>query len=303
MLLTVNLSKADEPKPLEWLSDGTTWYHDFWTQNYDTLFTGYVKTVVTGDSVIDAMAVKVLRQEVVSLQNRMVWKSEIYLYNEGNKVYFHTIHPFEENIFSILYDFDALPGDTLLVMEPHGGINGDLYPVVIDSVYTVEIQGREFKAMDQRLDDYLWHFTGQTIEYIGFIDHLLPKNYFTVDLAYDYGSLRCFSSGDFSWHVNPQVPCDTMYNWIYVNTENHHSHEVIKLFPNPASSGLFIEFSNLSASSIKIEIIDMKGAVIKKDLLEPELLINVNINHLEPGPYIIRLFVEDKWITKKFIKK
>lgn len=304
VILGINTSQAQDSKALEWLSDGTTWYHTVTNVDFSmtTLLTGYVKTVVVGDTIIDGKTVKILSQEVVTGEDRFVYNSEIYLYNEGNKVYAQTLK-LEDNEFGLLYDFDAMQGDTIWIKESFDQ-HGELLPVVIDSTYTIEIEGVEFRAIDQNLsyDYFYWHFTGQTIEYIGFIYHLLPKSMWTVDYNYDILGLRCFSSGDFSWQVNPEIPCDTLYSKVVVNVDELHSPSDFKLFPNPSSSSISLSFPSLPENLLKLEILDMNGRVIQYELLEPELLIRLNIEHLKPATYILRVFANNKWVTRKFIR-
>lgn len=72
----------------------------------------------------------------------------------------------------------------------------------------------------------------------------------------------------------------------------------ISIYPNPATDFIFIK--NFPKEAKEYQIIDFSGRVITKDLLNQEM---INVQHLVPGNYILKIRMGDKTENFKFIKK
>jgi len=79
-------------------------------------------------------------------------------------------------------------------------------------------------------------------------------------------------------------------------TNENNLANLIKIFPNPASSYLQIESKGLEIS--KVTIIDLQG---KEILVKVNNLDRINISNLSKGIYFIKLKISNKTITKKLI--
>jgi len=73
----------------------------------------------------------------------------------------------------------------------------------------------------------------------------------------------------------------------------------LRIFPNPVVDHITIDQSNISIS--KIEIIDMKGKLIKNENYNYSPLY-IDISDLPVGQYIIKIVTNENIITEKFIK-
>ena len=72
----------------------------------------------------------------------------------------------------------------------------------------------------------------------------------------------------------------------------------IKVFPNPATDKICIEFSSESTSKITYEICSVSGCLIKRNALDNN---EINISDLKKGLYSIRLLNDEVTVIKKFI--
>ena len=79
---------------------------------------------------------------------------------------------------------------------------------------------------------------------------------------------------------------------------------IFKLFPNPTSGALNVEFSQIVNEDFQIEIIDLLGRVIHTELPLGNQTISIDISHLTSGSYLIRVIDQaGLYNTQQFIKK
>jgi hypothetical protein len=77
------------------------------------------------------------------------------------------------------------------------------------------------------------------------------------------------------------------------------------LFPNPVVNVVNIKFENIINDPIKIEIYDVVGKLIFKNIeyLTDENKLSIDISNLNRGVYILKVYSENVVSLKKFIKK
>lgn len=92
--------------------------------------------------------------------------------------------------------------------------------------------------------------------------------------------------------------------WINViGIEENGIDEKIKIYPNPANDKLYIDLGN-SLGSGKIELINNSGQVLIENKIANLQKLELNIRHLPPGEYFIRLIVEEKQVyVEKVVKE
>lgn len=78
---------------------------------------------------------------------------------------------------------------------------------------------------------------------------------------------------------------------------------IVKVFPNPASEQLVIEFFNTTPKNLGINIIDINGRIIQERKLngigkQQEFF---NVNHYPAGVYLIKTYFDNSVIVKKVI--
>ncbi len=74
----------------------------------------------------------------------------------------------------------------------------------------------------------------------------------------------------------------------------------IKLYPNPASSVLFVEFSEATKNS-RYGIYDIYGKVIKQKEISAKRVTAIDISGLKQGIYFLQIKTNSATVTKKFI--
>jgi hypothetical protein len=86
------------------------------------------------------------------------------------------------------------------------------------------------------------------------------------------------------------------------NIENLTDYE-LRIYPNPATGELTIEFENKQTTGTAIELLDISGKVLYTAMINPgETRHQINLTSLEEGLYLIRISNTDYTVTKKVIK-
>jgi pectate lyase len=80
--------------------------------------------------------------------------------------------------------------------------------------------------------------------------------------------------------------------------ENELLDDVFKIYPSPVEDKLFINGQTALIESIRIY--DLKGAIIHEF---SGALMEINLNHLSAGNYVIQINTELGTVSKKIIKK
>ena len=77
------------------------------------------------------------------------------------------------------------------------------------------------------------------------------------------------------------------------------SDKIVRVFPNPSSSEMFIKSSR---DILKIELFDLRGRKIIQQNNINKLETQFNIEHLSEATYILNVYTKDKIIVKKIMK-
>jgi hypothetical protein len=78
--------------------------------------------------------------------------------------------------------------------------------------------------------------------------------------------------------------------------------ETIFVYPNPAKEFINVEFSGLNDENISIEIIDVFGKVVQKEISKNEnQMFNLNVSSLAAGYYVLKISSGNSVIQKKII--
>ncbi len=80
---------------------------------------------------------------------------------------------------------------------------------------------------------------------------------------------------------------------------------ILKLYPNPPNEIINIEFENQEKGALVISVLDMRGAVIIREVFEKsDVLINkcIDISYLKKGLYIVNILHSDETVFDRFIK-
>lgn len=113
-----------------------------------------------------------------------------------------------------------------------------------------------------------------------------PKNFSNINIAND----------STTW-VDVQLVPIGINNEI-INSDNNN----FTLFPNPATSTIIISFNNNSGKDFYIELIDISGhQLLIRKYDSKTTRIKYNISKYESGFYFIRMIMNDKVYSKKFL--
>jgi hypothetical protein len=94
------------------------------------------------------------------------------------------------------------------------------------------------------------------------------------------------------------VNCENFYS----SLDNLKENGKIVIYPVPASKILTIEFSDLSETSAEIDIFDIAGSTVLSKIIHPNLnKIELNIQSLKKGVYVIRISENNLFVTKKIL--
>jgi len=188
----------------------------------------------------------------------------------------------------LLYTFDNL--DTGMVLPINTGAT-EITVLGIDSVLIGDHYRKRYKIQQEGLGVYdYW------IEGIGSINELFIP--FTYDFEWFYYTL-CFTDTT-TYYINSPNGEDSCHydiplglNEIYLNN--------FKVFPNPSSKTIKIKTSEENLNGY-VNIYNSTGQlVIQKRIVEPEL--EINIESIKPGLYIVKLINSDRTLYSKFIKE
>jgi hypothetical protein len=103
------------------------------------------------------------------------------------------------------------------------------------------------------------------------------------------------------WYNNDNFPSCEPATAAGVNSLNNPSENELKLYPNPASSLLYIDYITDSRNAT-IEVYDMRGLLttaMKADLSGKQ---SINTESLSKGLYVVKVNDKGKTVTKKFLK-
>jgi hypothetical protein len=85
-----------------------------------------------------------------------------------------------------------------------------------------------------------------------------------------------------------------------INDPVSNSSIPVKIYPNPASTSVTIEFDRSLHETTTLRLIDSKGTLLRSYTLRPgSNQCNMNVSGLEDGIYLINILMKDQSVTKK----
>lgn len=212
-----------------------------------------------------------------------VYKGAIREINQ--KVFFI---PRDSVIEFLLYDFSAIPGDTLhnIYMEEQFVLQGFLDDVIIQQVDSV-LMGNDYR---KRL---FIHWGTQWIEGIGcayglFMHPFLNVSHYKIEL-------HCMSTNDTTLYPDfSSGACSLSVGIDEINTLKPK----LALYPNPSDRYMFVSLSN-GAKIEAYHVLNQFGQIVKT---EKQWQNPMDISVLKSGLYIIQVKTQNSIITERFIK-
>jgi len=263
----------------QWAATGTKWYYtqSFWYPGYR--FPKIIESV--GDTLLLGIPCKILKITGSEFsQTSVYWQ---YMYASNDSVFFY-----KDSSFCLLYDFNAMPGDTFdlpCFSDPYSELR-----VAVINVDTVIINGiarkRQFVNGGQ-LGYAVW---GYNIQGIGNSEDMFPQG----DMAYT-GPIRCFEDSG-GIHNFLSIPCDTV---IITQTEDAPNYiPEIFVYPNPSTNFLFLQ------PYTEIQNINIYDALGKLHINQNhDIEKGIDVTSLQKGIYFIEVSGKNGMKTGRFLKE
>lgn len=234
--------------------------------------------------------------------------SKVTVCQDNKKVYYQ-----EGDSLHLLYNFDAMPGDTLRIRYPQAldtfnqlaidsaffaNPSRPYFDIVILDTATLDLNGQKVWAQTfeeiQNDDDFhsswyngqFWEGIGSTAGWLfprainGLQEEHIPLNLIS------YTSLAL--SGNFL-NFNPFCPTTSI--------KEKFSNFFVKVWPNPANDVLNIELPEGNAP-VLIQIIDQTGRIVlNAKTTDASPFFKINVATLRPGNYLFKAIIPDKGIA------
>lgn len=260
---------------------GATWHYEI---SENSPASNYSKWEVVSDSIILGQSTRRIEHTVGS--NGMVHEEFMLVYENSSIVYkYHSI----SNSFTILYDFNAVAGDTWITKF-------DTCEVLIsvDSTSMTLINGFNLKVLHIS-NGYMETIT----EKIGNSQRPLQNvdwNCFNspVDGAYYHG-LRCYSDNIIgSYSTGVSATCTSISISVIEKTENDNS---LSIFPNPANQTLNIKHNS---SRGQLMLYSLTGEIILTQQLISKST-KIDVSNYTKGIYFYTISNSNKLSSGKVV--
>lgn len=232
---------------------------------------------------------------------------KILVANDGNReVVFENngvVEKYTNENFLPLYNFNKIKGDTILFVNDSGKYSCDTFYFVIDTVKLLaqnnmlKVQSGRFLKNSNCDNPFI-----RTMPYISIVERMgIPKfyntiEYFSLEATYYYE--RCYEDANYNIHfVN--YACDSIIDKI---NEKANINLPVKIFPNPVSDEIQVEFSeNIKYQTLKLLLIDTNGEIIMSTQSDQLQKLKLNLSNCNNGLYYLKIIIDDEYIAKQII--
>lgn len=117
------------------------------------------------------------------------------------------------------------------------------------------------------------------------------------------------SGGIYTITLTVYGDCDTVsttqtYTAVALGTEEAHTGS-IKLYPNPATENVQIDFAGVQGGNTEIRVLDMGGKTLQaiRTGIDTGSVYTISLNDLKPGVYIVHITMGDSISVHRIVKK
>jgi hypothetical protein len=232
------------------------------------------------------------------------------------------IHSFEGKVevyfnknFYTLFDFNAQPGESWIVpnlfidysfSDPDSFATATVDSIDFETINNVNAKVLYVSIKNVYRERWQWGNNSKTyleknkiVEYLGPMEFMFPTR---MHMAPEpiFGLLRCYEDNNIGFYETGKAESCTAYEPPNIISVEKHNLSSLSIFPNPATD--FITISGIEASSpVFISILNIQGGLIENTMTlssEP-----VNISHLSPGLYFLKINSPGSVHIEKFIKR
>lgn len=275
----IGLSTTSILQAQNWFPTGASWYY-----NQIILFQGetYSFFEVTGDTIIQGKACKVINGGC----NCGIPGVGSFVYEEDDKIFAYN---FEADTFRLLYDFNLLPGDTLIFEGDPLGAGDGIF--LIDSVTYIQVGSLNLRVQHITTLSFNVVWGDEIIERIGSNGCLYPQDGVCDPLT---GGLRCYEDPDIGLinFQSPERPC----NYISTGTTQILEEPSMNVYPNPTTSAFRIDSKQIIE---KIELFNSLTILSYQNLSIGINHIEIDVGFLPPGFYFIKITTRDNMFKVK----
>ncbi|OFY96841.1 MAG: hypothetical protein A3K10_08675 [Bacteroidetes bacterium RIFCSPLOWO2_12_FULL_31_6] len=291
VILTLILFVSNYCLAQNWAANNAVWHYE--QINIQPPFDeDFNKFSTIGDTIILGEPSKIILEERVTLNDTIA--NEIFMKSDSNRVYLFDSF---SNSFKLIYDFGALPGDTIEVYT-RDWFSDSTLTLVVDSVSTININGtilgvQYVRQLYSPSDE--GNMGGIIIENIGWIGFMFPLHAW-ADPPYG-GELRCFQNDSIGLYQPSAVDCDYITGIESINNSNN-----ISIYPNPTTAEFVIELASFS-SKTQLNIVSVEGKTIYTNNTINTNKIVINTADWSKGIYVLKITDKQSSQVLKLIKQ
>jgi hypothetical protein len=251
-------------------------------------------TVNSSDTIIDGKSCKVLLRST----GGMPGYGKIFVHLDSGVVYLYDDYV---KVFHQLYDFDADTSQSWMIIIPNGSqFEPDSFVVKPFWKGQITINNKTLRRDSLSFT----HLNAPGVyqipkkiaatEYMGYEQtDFFPWHHGWADGDY-VGQLRCFEDSYVGHYGMREIDCE-------LGIEEPVSKLRFKLFPNPASNSVTIEFPE-SIGNARVTLFDVTGRLSYSESVSL-LGTDINLKGLDPGVYFVRVETANGSHTEKLIVK
>lgn len=264
-----------------WADHNSVWYYEQ-TDFGPPFNSDFIKFSEIGDTVILGDSAKIIIRQYITSSDTI--SNDIFMKSDSNRVY---IYVSETNLFELIYDFNALPGDTIRVYCGDGISPGTAIQILVDSVSTININDNILKVQYVSQPNFEDCFmSGTIIENIGWTGYMFPMS--SIADPPTGGSLRCFQNDVIGLYQLTDFDCD----YISTDIESFGELNKIQVFPNPTDGIVQINALNIE----RVEVINLEGKC-----WDFEAKNEIDLSNLEQGVYMLKVSTSYEIIIRKIV--
>lgn len=207
------------------------------------------------------------------------------VYESNDTVYYYLA---STNRYTMLYNWNALPGDTQKVYVDDLSPVEDSVMFIIDSISTININGftkKVFHTTQIMLSPFHFIFGYEIIEDIGSTMFLFPQYAFCDPLPV---GLRCYQDTLIGLY-HPWMPgssCDTV---IYLGEDELSFASGFSLFPNPTNDFINIKYTQPAHQTLTIQLYSLYGQLLSFYKTNGKQEIIFSLKDYPAGIYFVKM--------------